>query len=60
MANSLNETHTTNEAKRRAVVERMWLSHYNNILLEKGIITPDQHRKMKIHIATRKPLSMEH
>lgn len=49
-----------NEAKRRAVVERMWLSHYNNILLEKGLITPAQHHKMKIYISTRKPLSMEH
>ena len=49
-----------NEAKRRAVVERTWLSYYNNVLLEKGLITPAQHHKMKIYINTRKPLSMEH
>lgn len=56
MAKLLNDT--INEAKRKAAVERAYLHFYNNILLEKGIINPDQHRKMKIYIATRKP-SME-
>ena len=56
MAKPINDT--INEAKRRAVVERAYLHFYNNTLLEKGIITPDQHRKMKVYIATRKP-SME-
>ena len=54
MAKSLNETITVNEAKRRAVVEKLWLNHYNNTLLEKGIITQEQHHKMRIYIATRK------
>ena len=36
MAKSLNDTITVNEAKRRAVVEKLWLNHYNNTLLEKG------------------------
>lgn len=43
-----------NEAARRAVVEKMWLNHFNNILLEKGLITEVQHRKMKIQISSRK------
>lgn len=54
MAKSLNETIAVNEAKRRAVVEKLWLNHYNNTLLEKGLITQDQHHKMRIYIATRK------
>lgn len=54
MAKSLNETITVNEAKRRAVVEKLWLNHYNNTLLEKGLITQEQHHKMRIYIATRK------
>lgn len=46
-----------NEQLRRAAVEKMWLNFFNNGLLEQGIITPEQHRKMKLQIATRKPNS---
>lgn len=46
-----------NEQLRRAAVEKMWLNYFNNGLLEQGIITPEQHRKMKLQIATRKPNS---
>lgn len=49
---------TINEAKRKAVVERMWLSYYNDQLLKRSLITPDQHRKMRVYINGRKP-SME-
>ena len=49
----------TNEQQRRNVVEKMWLNYFNNGLLEKGMITPTQHRKMKLHINTRKPSAME-
>lgn len=54
MAKSLNDTIAINDAKRRAVVEKLWLNHYNNSLLAKGMITQDQHHKMRIYIATRK------
>ena len=46
-----------NEQLRRAAVEKMWLNYFNNGLLEQGIITPEQHRKMKVQIATRIPNS---
>jgi len=49
----------TNEQQRRNVVEKMWLNYFNNGLLEKGMITPDQHRRMKVYISTRKPSAME-
>ena len=49
----------TNEQQRRNVVEKMWLNYFNNGLLEKGMITPAQHRKMTLHISTRKPSAME-
>ena len=45
----------TNEQARRNVVEQMWLNYFNNTLLEQGIITAEQHRKMCVRIATRKP-----
>ena len=44
-----------NEQLRRAALEKMWLNYFNNGLLEQGLITPEQHRKMKVQIATRKP-----
>lgn len=49
----------SDEQKRRNVVEKMWLNYFNNGLLEKGIISPEQHRKMKVYISTRKPSAME-
>ena len=56
MAQQLN---LTNEQRRRAVVEKMWLSYFNNTLLEKGVITQDQHRKIQVRINSRKPTGME-
>ena len=56
----MEQTHKlTDEQKRRNVVEKMWLNYFNNGLLEKGMITPEQHRKMKLYISTRKPSAME-
>lgn len=51
----MDNKESLNEQMRRAVVEKMYLDFFNNELLEQGIITPEQHRKMKIQIATRKP-----
>lgn len=59
MATSINQIIESNEARRRAAVEKMWLNHFNNSLLEQGLITPEQHRKMKVYISTRKSSSME-
>lgn len=50
---------STAEAARRNAVEKMWLNFYNNSLLEQGLITPTQHRKMKVQINSRKPASLE-
>jgi len=48
-----------NESARRTVVERMWLNYFNDILLEKGLITEVQHRKMKIQISSRKASALK-
>lgn len=53
------ENELTNELKRKSVVEKMWLNYYNNSLLEKGLITETQHRKMKVKINSRKPSALE-
>jgi len=49
----------SNEQQRRNVVEKMWLNYFNNTLLEKGMISPEDHRRMKVYISTRKPSAME-
>ena len=56
MADCTNEE---NEAKKRCIVEKMWLNYFNNTLLEKGLITESQHRKMKIQIHSRKVSALE-
>lgn len=50
-----DRTNEINEARRRCVVEKMWLNYFNNSLLEQGLITELEHRKMKIQINSRKP-----
>ena len=52
-------TNEENEAKRRSIVEKMWLHYFNNSLLEKGLITETQHRKMKTQINSRKVSALE-
>ena len=37
----------------------MWLNYFNNGLLEKGLITPQQHQKMEMQIKTRKSKAYE-
>ena len=43
------------ELQKQAVVDKMWLHYYNNTLRDKKIITPEQHRKMKVQINSRRP-----
>lgn len=42
------------EQIRRAKVEKMWLSFYNQTLLEKGLITHSEYKKMQAQISARK------
>lgn len=50
----MDDKPSLNEQLRRAAVEKMWLNYFNNGLLNQGLITPEQHRKMAAQIATRK------
>ena len=45
-----------NEAndKNTAQYEKLWLRYFNDTLLEKGIITEDEHYKMNTRIVNRK------
>ena len=44
----------SNEQRRRAVIEKMWLNFYNERLMVEGVITPQQHKKMCAQISSRK------
>lgn len=48
-----------NEAKRQAVVEKMWLHYYNHVLLQQGLITENQHHMMQLQIISRKSAAAE-
>ena len=49
---------TSNEQQRHWIVEKMWLNFYNDHLLEQGIITESQHKKMQTIISSRKPSAL--
>lgn len=59
MAENHGERNSASEAEKRNVVEKMWLNYYNNMLLEKGLITESQHRKMRVSINSRKPSALK-
>ncbi|MGN1129262.1 MAG: hypothetical protein ACI4T6_09980 [Candidatus Flemingiibacterium sp.] len=41
------------EQKKQAVIERLWLTYYNDTLFAKGLITEEQRNKMRIKIRNR-------
>ena len=41
------------EKKKQSILEKLWLTYYNDTLLEKGVITQDEHDKMRVKIKTR-------
>ena len=43
-----------NNDKTKAQYEQLWLRYFNDTLLEKGIITEDEHYKMNARIVNRK------
>lgn len=49
------EKTVTNEQKRLAMAEKLWLNYFNQTLYEKGCITEVQRNRMKNMIDSRKP-----
>ena len=50
MANQVTDVN----GKHQAVIEKMWLQHYNSMLLAQGLITSEQYKQMQIKILHRK------
>ena len=48
------ENTITNEQRRIAMAEKLWLSYFNQALYEKGCITETQRNRIEIMIACRK------
>lgn len=48
-----NEDKTT-EHKKNTVLDALWLTYYNDTLYAKGIITAEDHDKMRIEIKSKK------
>lgn len=40
------QTADTSKAREKQVAEEIWLNYFNNYLLEHGVITEREHRKM--------------
>ena len=49
------ENAMTNEQKRVAMAEKLWLEYFNQTLYEKGCITEKQRNQLSIIINNRKP-----
>lgn len=45
----------TNEQKRIAMAEKLWLNYFNQTLYEKGYITEAERNRLKNMIESRKP-----
>lgn len=43
----------TSPQKTQAIYERLWLTYYNEILYAKGLITEEQHNRMRSRIVNR-------
>ena len=41
------------EKKKQSVIERLWMTYYNDTLYAKGMITEEQRNKMRIKIKNR-------
>ena len=44
----------SNEQQRKEMAARIWLSYYNRVLYEKGIITERERNKMELKISSWK------
>ena len=53
MAEKKEAKKTMTEQKKQSVLEKLWLTYYNDTLYEKGLITEEERNKMRIRIKNR-------
>lgn len=44
---------TMPEQKKQAVMEQLWLTYYNDTLYARGLLTEDQHNRMRVMLKNR-------
>ena len=58
MAEKVKKESLITEQKKEIVLEKLWLTYYNDTLYEQGLITEAQRNKMRVMIKSR-AVSME-
>lgn len=53
MAENKEAKKTMTEQKKQSVLEKLWLTYYNDTLYEKGLINEEERNKMRIRIKNR-------
>ena len=53
MAENKEPKKAMTEQKKQSVLEKLWLTYYNDTLYEKGLITEEERNKMRIRIKNR-------
>ena len=53
MAENKEPKKTMTEQKKQSVLEKLWLTYYNDTLYEKGLITEEERNNMRIRIKNR-------
>ena len=41
------------ERKKQSILEKLWLTYYNDTLYHHGVITQDEYNRMRVKIKTR-------
>ncbi|MCD7760330.1 MAG: hypothetical protein LUH16_00910 [Clostridiales bacterium] len=41
------------EQEKESIIQRLWLTYYNDTLYEKGVITEEERNRMRVAIKTR-------
>ena len=49
----VNKGNEITEQKKKSVLEKLWLTYYNDTLYEQGLITEAQRNKMRVIIKSR-------
>ena len=50
---------TTDEQKKKAAAEQIWLHYFNRVLFEQGLISEEERNRMKNMIDCRKPSAVQ-
>ena len=53
MAEKAKKGNEITEQKKESVLEKLWLTYYNDTLYERGLITEAQRNKMRVMIKSR-------